>query len=295
MIRFRRLFELTSDVDRRRFAEASDLFRAAFPHEADAIDRIAHMLLNRRTIGFDPILLLSTDARDRITGLAFVYYFSDLHYGYLQYFASRPAQAGARHRHRALRGAARTARGPRRTRAVSRRAARRARKAEGPLAPRRQPQAHALLRPLRRAEGYRHAVGRRGQPAQRRLPDDAALRPAWPQTAASAARCTRRRTQHPGRPVCLRARRPFRHAHCPLVHRQPGQAGSARPAAGARRADARQISLADQDGRLRAPHDPPPAREGLRRAPGARRPPSSRASRGCRSSACRRATSARTT
>ena len=90
MIRFRRLFELVSEIDRRRFAEASDLFRAAFPHEADAIDRIAHMLLNRRKLGFDPILLLSTDARDRITGLAFVYYFSDLDYGYLQYFASDP-------------------------------------------------------------------------------------------------------------------------------------------------------------------------------------------------------------
>ncbi len=90
MIRFRRLFELTSDVDRRRFAEATELFRAAFPHEADAIDRIAHMLLNRQTIGFDPIFLLSTDARDRITGLAFVYYFSDLNYGYLQYIASDP-------------------------------------------------------------------------------------------------------------------------------------------------------------------------------------------------------------
>jgi acetoin utilization deacetylase AcuC-like enzyme len=90
MIRFRRLFELTSDIDRRRFAEAAELFRAAFPYEADAIDRIAHMLLNRQTIGFDPIFLLSTDARDRITGLAFVYYFSDLHYGYLQYLASDP-------------------------------------------------------------------------------------------------------------------------------------------------------------------------------------------------------------
>ncbi|CAN1724163.1 Histone deacetylase family protein [Hyphomicrobium sp. 1Nfss2.1] len=90
MIRFRRLFELVSDADRRRFAEASDLFRAAFPYEAEAIDRIAYMLLNRRSITFDPILLLSTDARDRITGLAFVYYFSELNYGYLQYFASDP-------------------------------------------------------------------------------------------------------------------------------------------------------------------------------------------------------------
>lgn len=90
MIRFRRLFELTSDVDRRRFSEASDLFRAAFPQEADAIERIAHMLLNRQSIGFDPIFLLATDGRDRILGLAFVYYFSDLNYGYLQYIASDP-------------------------------------------------------------------------------------------------------------------------------------------------------------------------------------------------------------
>lgn len=90
MIRFRRLFELVSDVDRRRFAEASELFRAAFPHEPDAIDRIARMLLNRRSIRFDPILLLAADGRDRILGLAFVYYFSDLDYGYLQYIASDP-------------------------------------------------------------------------------------------------------------------------------------------------------------------------------------------------------------
>ncbi len=58
MIRFRRLFELTSDIDRRRFAEASDLFRTAFPQEADAIDRIAHMLLNRRNHRFRPDLPL---------------------------------------------------------------------------------------------------------------------------------------------------------------------------------------------------------------------------------------------
>ena len=90
MIRFRRLFELTSDLERSRFAQAAEVFRAAFPQEADAIDRIAHMLLNRQSIGFDPIFMLSTDARDRITGLAFVYYFSDLNFGYLQYIASDP-------------------------------------------------------------------------------------------------------------------------------------------------------------------------------------------------------------
>ena len=33
---------------------------------------------------------MATDGRDRILGLAFVYYFSDLDYGYLQYFASDP-------------------------------------------------------------------------------------------------------------------------------------------------------------------------------------------------------------
>jgi acetoin utilization deacetylase AcuC-like enzyme/GNAT superfamily N-acetyltransferase len=90
MIRFYRIFELNSDVDRRRFSEVADLFRSAFPHEQQAIDRVAQLLNHRQSLAFDPILLASADRQHRVTGLAFVFYFSDLRYGYLQYIASDP-------------------------------------------------------------------------------------------------------------------------------------------------------------------------------------------------------------
>ncbi len=92
MIRFNRLFELSSDADRRRFEEIAELFRAAFPHEPEAIDRIAEVLRQQRRT-FEPILLVAEDHRRHVTGLAFVYYFPELSYGYLQYIASDPRRS----------------------------------------------------------------------------------------------------------------------------------------------------------------------------------------------------------
>ncbi len=89
MIRFSRIFDLTTEASLSRFAEVAALFREAFPHEPEAIDRIA-MQLRQRPAWFEPVLLISTDQRSHVTGLAFVYYFPDLRYGYLQYIASDP-------------------------------------------------------------------------------------------------------------------------------------------------------------------------------------------------------------
>ena len=75
MIRFHRIFELNTDADRRRFAEAAEVFRSAFPHEAQGIDQIGEFLCHRQSINFDPILLVSADRQHRVTGLAFVFYF----------------------------------------------------------------------------------------------------------------------------------------------------------------------------------------------------------------------------
>lgn len=92
MIRFSRIFELINEADLKHFGEVSDLFLAAFPHEPEAIDRIAAVLrAQRRT--FEPILLVSTDHRRHVTGMAFVYYFPELRYGYLQYIASDPRRS----------------------------------------------------------------------------------------------------------------------------------------------------------------------------------------------------------
>jgi acetoin utilization deacetylase AcuC-like enzyme len=92
MIRFRRIFELTTEIDQQRFAEATELFRFAFPHEPEGIDRIKDLLRNRGELAFDPILLISIDSRRRTSGLAFVYYFADLRFGYLEYIASDPGR-----------------------------------------------------------------------------------------------------------------------------------------------------------------------------------------------------------
>ena len=90
MIRFRRIHDLSSDADRLAFDEARVLFRAAFPHEPEAIERIERWVRKRSEVGFEPLLLLSEDRRSRVTGLSFVFYFPEIRFGYLQYIASDP-------------------------------------------------------------------------------------------------------------------------------------------------------------------------------------------------------------
>lgn len=93
MIRFRRIHDLSSDGDRLAFDEARVLFRTAFPHEPEAIERIERFLRKRSEIGFEPLLLLSEDRRARVTGLSFVFYFPEIRFGYLQYIASDPKRS----------------------------------------------------------------------------------------------------------------------------------------------------------------------------------------------------------
>jgi acetoin utilization deacetylase AcuC-like enzyme/GNAT superfamily N-acetyltransferase len=93
MIRFRRLFDLSSTIEQREFADAAQVFRAAFPGEIDAIPRMETMLREGRTSEFEPVLLLTSGARGKITGLAFVFYFPDIRYAYLQYIASDPSRS----------------------------------------------------------------------------------------------------------------------------------------------------------------------------------------------------------
>src|SRR5690606_31278672 len=96
-----RIIDLTTETDRARFAEVRRLFQSAFPYEAEAIDRIEKTLADRTRVRFDPVLLVSLDARHRVSGMAYLFYFPDLRYGYLQYIASDARAAGAGHRRRA--------------------------------------------------------------------------------------------------------------------------------------------------------------------------------------------------
>lgn len=93
MISFQRIFELTTEPEKRTFAEARELFREAFPAERSAIERIERMIVDRARLDFLPTMLVALDAKRRVTGLTFTYYFPEIQFGYLQYIASDPARS----------------------------------------------------------------------------------------------------------------------------------------------------------------------------------------------------------
>ena len=93
MIRFRRISDFETDLDRRQFAEIRELFREQFPHEASAVDRIERTLKKRTRLDFEPVLLVAEDQSHRVTGMTFTYYFPDIRFGYLQYIASHPGRS----------------------------------------------------------------------------------------------------------------------------------------------------------------------------------------------------------
>ena len=95
MIRFRRIFDFETDIDRRQFTEIQELFNEQFPAEATSVERIEWMLLNRAKLSFEPILLVAENRSHNVTGMTFTYYFPEVRFGYLQYIAShagRPAR-----------------------------------------------------------------------------------------------------------------------------------------------------------------------------------------------------------
>lgn len=93
MIRFRRLFDLETDTDQGRFAEVKRIFRAAFPAEAEAVERIERALRDGVRLTFEPILLVAEDQRDQVIGLTFTFYFPTVRFAYLQYIASDPERS----------------------------------------------------------------------------------------------------------------------------------------------------------------------------------------------------------
>ncbi len=90
MIRFRQIHDLSGVFERQAFAAARVLFREAFPHEPEGIDRIERLLRKRARLDIDPLLLVSEGAGRDVTGVSFVFYFPEIRIGYLQYIASDP-------------------------------------------------------------------------------------------------------------------------------------------------------------------------------------------------------------
>ncbi len=90
MIRFRQIHDLTGSFDQKAFAAARRLFREAFPHEPQGIERVERLLRKRAQLDLDPLLLVSEDHSRAVTGVSFVFYFPEIKLGYLQYIASDP-------------------------------------------------------------------------------------------------------------------------------------------------------------------------------------------------------------
>jgi len=90
VIRFRQIHDLASAWDKHTFASLGAMFRAAFPAEPEAVNRIERAFRNRSRLDYDPVLLVSEDGKGSVTGLSFVFLFPELKLGYLQYIASDP-------------------------------------------------------------------------------------------------------------------------------------------------------------------------------------------------------------
>ncbi len=90
MIRFRRLFDVSNEVDRRQLAEVHEIFLRVFPYDAATADRIAAVMRDATKADFEPVLLTAEDERSRVLAFAFIYYFPELKCAYLDYIASHP-------------------------------------------------------------------------------------------------------------------------------------------------------------------------------------------------------------
>jgi acetoin utilization deacetylase AcuC-like enzyme/GNAT superfamily N-acetyltransferase len=94
VIRFGRLFDTATDADRRRLTEAQALFRKVFPREQEYAERLAWLVKNRAALDHDVVVLTAEDERGRMIGLALVYYFPRVRYGFLDYIGSGPERRG---------------------------------------------------------------------------------------------------------------------------------------------------------------------------------------------------------
>ncbi|MDH4228732.1 MAG: acetylpolyamine amidohydrolase [Nitrospirota bacterium] len=92
MIRFRYLFGIGRDLDRRQVEEAQDIYRRCFPYAPEYADRIGEWLARSPRRDLEPILLLALGAR-AVIGFSWVMYFPDLRYAYLDYLASDPGRS----------------------------------------------------------------------------------------------------------------------------------------------------------------------------------------------------------
>jgi acetoin utilization deacetylase AcuC-like enzyme/GNAT superfamily N-acetyltransferase len=91
MIRFGRIFDQATGVERRKIREVQAIFRQVFTGVSGYADRIPELVASRGALPFDVVLLTAEDERDRVLGFALVHVYPTIHYAYLDYIATDPA------------------------------------------------------------------------------------------------------------------------------------------------------------------------------------------------------------
>ncbi len=90
MIRFTRIFDHVTRAEQSRLAAVQEIFRKSFPDVPDGPAKLARMLEQREDVGFDVVLLVALDARDKVRGFALIHYYKPIATAYLDYIAVDP-------------------------------------------------------------------------------------------------------------------------------------------------------------------------------------------------------------
>ncbi len=89
MIRIRRIHSTLLPADKTRVEQVKEIFRQNFSAVAEYADKIPDLLDNPAKYPYRAILLVSEDARHRVTGFSLVLHFADLQIAVLDFIATR--------------------------------------------------------------------------------------------------------------------------------------------------------------------------------------------------------------
>ena len=90
MIRFRRIYDSITEIEKRKIEEICRLFEEVFPLEKEYAAKIPEYLENKADLDFEVILLVGENGRGQTLAFGLAFYFTSLRFAYLDYIGSRP-------------------------------------------------------------------------------------------------------------------------------------------------------------------------------------------------------------
>lgn len=89
MIRFRRLFDISTERDHLQTTQIREMFATAFPKERNAAERYLDYLQGKHS-SFETVILIAEEERGNMVGFSVSVYFPEIRFAYLVYIASDP-------------------------------------------------------------------------------------------------------------------------------------------------------------------------------------------------------------